>query len=79
MEIQTPTSTLILNALYQGKDIPIGDKILKLDQNKNLCVIGSDKILTPLDWTVGQFIRYCNSLSVEQFGIICATLALRRW
>ena len=79
-----PKPVVILHALLLDMDIPLDRNILRLDENKNLCTIGDKylqgkgKMLLPVDWTVGQFIRYCNTLNDEQFGILCATFALNR-
>lgn len=82
-----PKAVVILHALCQGMDIALPDRIdrhvLRLDERKDLCKVlrqsykddDVDHVMT-LDWTLGQFIRTCNSISDEQFGVLCATFAL---
>ena len=91
MNIQ-PKPVAIIKAMLQGIPMKVLDWTFCFDENLNLCVEAEklvfkgkdlepapEKVLLRVDWTVGEFVRYCNRLSDDEFAILCANIALNKF
>lgn len=84
MNVQ-PKVLPILKSMLLGIPVTVRDWTFVLDENFNLGVYGKKIVLGEeveqdctlrVDWTLGEFIRYCNELPDDDFAILCANLTL---